>query len=246
MDKVLLSDLKKKILIRSALISLSSLDEILGLNDYLSSDEILLELIKKAVREFELTNPLILDMKVNRNQMCTCEGMGLNGYCEIKNNFTLFLEGRIGEDQIVLVPNAIPLWRIGTVSYPTPGNFQYFSDYQRPYVFMADVPNINQFYIRGVCSRPIIPDFLPDKRFNPDSKKAAIYYLNAEEGALSVYFMDLVMVHVLDFIRQMKASLQLPNASVDVLGNVDSAYQELRARCDQFALQSGWYGKLLV
>lgn len=246
MDKVLLCDLKKKILIRSALISIGSLDEILGLNDYLSSDEILLELIKKAVREFELTNPLILDMKVNRQQMCTCEGRGLDGYCEIKNNFTLYLDDKIGEDQIVLVPNSIPLWRIGTVSYPTPGNFQYFSDYQRPYVFMADIPNVDQFYIRGICSRPIIPDFLSDKTFNPNSKKSAIYYLNAEEGALSVYFMDLVMVHVLDFIRQMKASLQLPNASIDVLGNVDSAYQELRARCDQFALQSGWYGKLLV
>lgn len=246
MDKILLHDLKKKILIRSALISLGSLDEILSLNDYLSPDEILLELIKKALREFELTNPLVLDMKVNRQQMCVCEGRGLEGYYEIKNNFILYLEGKIGEDQVVLVPNTIPMWRIGTVSYPTPGNFHHFSDYQRPYVFMADVPNIDQFYIRGICSRPIIPDFLPDKSFNTESKKSAIYYLNAEEGAMSVYFMDLVMVHVLDFIRQLKASLQLPNASIDILGNVDSAYQELRARCDQFALQSGWYGKLLV
>ena len=246
MDKVLLCDLKKKILIRSALISIGSLDEILGLNDYLSVDEILLELIKKAVREFELTNPLILDMKVSRQQLCVCEGRGLEGYGEIKNNFLLYLDGALAEDQIVLVPNSIPLWRIGTVSYPTPGNFQYFSDYQRPYVFMADIPSVDQFFIRGICSRPIIPDFLPDKTFNPDSKKSAIYYLNAEEGALSVYFMDLVMVHILDFVRQLKASLQLPNASIDILGNVDSAYQELRARCDQFALQSGWYGKLLV
>ena len=50
MDKILLSDLKKKILIRSALISLGSLDEILGMNDVLSSDEVLLELVKKALR----------------------------------------------------------------------------------------------------------------------------------------------------------------------------------------------------
>lgn len=246
MDKALLSDLKKKIFIRSALISLGSLDEILGLNDYLSADEILLEIIKRALREFELSNPLILDMKINRGQMCTCEGAGMDGYCEIKSNFTLYLDCKIGEDQIILVPNSLPMWRIGTVSYPTPGNFTHFSDYIRPYVFMADVPSNDQFYIRGICSRPIIPDFLADKSFNPNSKKAAIYWLNIEEGALSVYFMDLVMVHLLDFIRQMKASLTLPNVSMDVLANVDSAYQELRARCDQFSLQSGWYGKLLV
>lgn len=138
------------------------------------------------------------------------------------------------------------MWRIGSVSYPTPGNYTYFSDYMRPYVFMRDLPSQDQFYIRGICSRPIIPDFLPDKSFNDKSRKAAIYWLNIEEGALGVYFMDLVMVHLLDFIRQLKASVQLPNASIDVLSNVDSAYQELRARCDQYALQSGWYGKLLI
>lgn len=102
MDKALLSDLKKKIFIRSALISLGSLDDILGLNDYLSADEILLEIIKKALREYELTNPLILDMKINRGQMCTCPGAGMDGYCEIKSNFTLYLDCKIGEDQIIL------------------------------------------------------------------------------------------------------------------------------------------------
>lgn len=64
-------------------------------------------------------------------------------------------------------------------------------------------------------------------------------------GARGNYFMDLVMVHVLDYIRQLKAALTLPNMSIDILANVDAAYQELRSRCDQFALQSGWYGELL-
>jgi len=57
--------------------------------------------------------------------------------------------------------------------------------------------------------------------------------------------MDLCMCHLLDYIRQLKASVQLPSMSVDVLVNVDSSYQELRARCETFALQSGWYGELL-
>lgn len=244
MDKALLVDIKRKIFIRSALISLTSLDEILGLNDYLSADEVLLELIKKSLREFELTNPLVLDMKVNRSQMCTCSG--LNGYCEIKSNFTLFLDCKIDEGQIILVPNAIPMWRVGTVSYPTAGNYTYFTDYRRPYVFMEDVPKIDQLFIRGICSRPIIPDFLPDKSFNPKSKKAAVYWLNIEEGARGTYFLDLCMVNLLDFIRQMKASLMLPNSSIDVLANVDNAYMELKSRCENYVLQSGWYGELLM
>lgn len=244
MDVALLKDIKKKLFIRSALLSLNSLDELLGLNDYLSADEILLEIIKQALREFEKTCPLVIDMKINRNQMCTCAG--LDGYCEIKSNFTLFLDNIIDEGQIILVPNSIPMWRIGTVSYPTAGNYTYFSDYRRPYVFMGDVPNVDPLYIRGICSRPIIPDFLTDKSFNENSNKAGIYWLNIEEGARGVFFMNLCMVQLLDFIRQMKASLQLPNVSIDILNNVDSKYLELKSEVDNYALQSGWYGELLV
>ena len=110
MDKTLLSELKKKVFIRSSLIALNSLDEILSLNDYLSPDEILLEIFKKALREYELTVPLILEMKVNKEQMGTCYGM--EGWQEIKSNFTLFLECIISEDQIILVPNSLPKWRL--------------------------------------------------------------------------------------------------------------------------------------
>lgn len=63
MDKTLLIDLKKKLFIRAALVNLTSLDEILDLNDYLSADEILLEIIKESLREFENTLPLVLEMK---------------------------------------------------------------------------------------------------------------------------------------------------------------------------------------
>jgi len=243
MEKTLLTDLKKKIFIRSALIAVGSLDEILGMNDYLSADEILLEIIKEALREFEETNPLILEMKLNKEQMSTCYGM--EGFYEIKSNFTLFLDCMISEDQIVLVPNSMPMWR-NLGSYPVAGGYSYFSEYRRPYIFLGDLPSNDQFYLRGICSRPIIPDFLPDKTFNPESNKAAIYWMNIEEGARANYFLDLCLCHLLDYIRQLKSSVQLPGMSIDVFGNVDSAYQELRARADQERLQSGWYGDLLI
>lgn len=244
MQKTLLKDLKKKIFIRSSMLAVSSLDEIFGLNDYLSPDEVLLEIIKKALSEFEISNPLILEMKVCKDQMGTCYGR--QGYSEIKSNFTLYLDCMISEDQIILVPTVTPYLRLLN-SYPAPGSWYPATDYQAPYLFTQDIPFYGgQFWIRGICSRPIIPDFTPDGKFNEASTKSAIYWLNVEEGALGTYFMDLCMVHVLDYIRQLKASIQLPSMSVDVLGNIDTAYQELRARCDQYQLQSSWYGGLLV
>ena len=245
MDKALLVDLKKKIFIRSALLSIPSLDELLGLNDYLSADEVLLELIKKALREYENSVPLILEMRLNRNQLGTC--FGREGWAEIKSNFTLYLDCILPEESIVLVPNSLPYIRVGgSLSYPSPGSYFPATDYQRPYLFMGDLMGNTDFYIKAICSRPIIPDFLPDKTFNAESKKAAIYWLNIEEGARGNYFMDLCMVHVLDFLRQLKASMMLPNAPVDIMSNLDPAYQELRSRCDQFQLQSSWYGEFLI
>lgn len=253
MDKTLLVDLKKKLLIRGVLIGLDSLDEILSINDLLSGDEVLLEIIKKALREFELSNPLILEMPVERGQLCSCAGKP--GYCEIKSNFSLYLECAIDEGRIILVPNAIPKWRVGGgdsytsygsgASFPTPHSYVDFTDYQKPLIFMADVPQTN-LIIRGICSRPIVPDFLPNKTFNPNSSKAAIYWMDIENGARGNHFLDLCVVHLLDYIRQLKASLMLPNMSVDVLANVDNSYQELRGRCEQYNLQSGWYGELLI
>jgi hypothetical protein len=245
MDKALLVDLKKKIFIRSALLSIPSLDELLGLNDYLSADEVLLELIKKALREYENSVPLILEMRLNRNQLGTC--FGREGWAEIKSNFTLYLDCILPEESIVLVPNSLPYIRVGgSLSYPSPGSYFPATDYQRPYLFMGDLMGNTDFYIKAICSRPIIPDFLPDKTFNADSKKAAIYWLNIEEGARGNYFMDLCMVHVLDFLRQLKASMMLPNAPVDIMQQLDPAYSELRSRCDQFQLQSSWYGEFLI
>lgn len=224
--------------------SLNSLDELLNLNDYLSADEILLEIIKQALRRFELTIPLMLEMRINKNQMCTCYNMP--GYCEIKSNFLLYLNCIIGEEDIILVPNSIPKYRIGWTSYPTAGNYVFVSDYQRPYIFTQDIPTFDQLYLRGICSRPIIPDFLPDKSFNEDSNKAGIYWLNIEEGADGYFFMNLCMVYLLDYIRQLKASLQLPNISIDILANVDSKYLELKSEIDTFELQSGNRGQLLL
>ena len=264
MIKTLLCDLKKKMFIRSTLLGMSGLGEILGLNDEISEDEVLLEIIKMALREFELYEPLVLEMPVNSGQLGTCYGKP--GWSEIKPNFTLYLKCLIDESQIILLPTSLPYWRIGDGygSYsggyygsigitPTFGNYQPFSDYQAPYIYTGDLGiydsagNQRSIYIKATVARPIVPSFTPDKKFNTADQASAIYWIDVETGgARGNFFMDLCMVHLLDYIRQLKASLQLPSVPVSILDNVDSAYQELRSRCDQYALQSGWYGELLT
>ena len=192
MDKTLLTDLKKKMFIRSSLLALDSIDELLGLNDKLSADEILLEIIKKALREFEISNPLILEMKMNRSQMGTCYGM--EGFYEIKSNFTLYLDG--------------------ATSYPTAGGYSTVLDYRRPYVFLNNLPSNDQFYLRGICARPIIPDFLPDKTFNSKSETLLVF-LCSSNSFNSFDFSSIVLI--IDSLFNLIESTFLTNSSISSL-----------------------------
>lgn len=248
MDKVSLIDLKKKTYIRSALIAIPSLDDLLGLNDNFSADEIFLEIAKRALREFELYHPLVLDMRISKGQLCF--NGKIPGYAEIISNFNLYLECKIDEGDIILVPNSTPKWSTfcgGWGWSSAYGGFDYVTDYRRPLMFIQDLPlNFEYLMIRGICSRPIVPDFRSDKSFNPDSSKSAIYWMNIEEGPLATYFIDLCLCHLLDYLRQLKSSITLPSSGIDIFSNVDNAYMELRSRCDQQLIQSNWDGQILI
>lgn len=240
MDKTKLVDLKRKIFLRSALIPVEGLDEIFSLNDMFSGDEILAELFKKSLRNFEYHNPLIWESRVIKDQLCSCAGR--DGYCEIRSNFeSLYLKCLIDEGQIILVPNAMPKIRLAG-SYPYPGTYMLPIDYDRPFINLGSVMD-NQFYIRGICSRPIIVDYTPDKQF---ADTGAIYWMNIEEGVLGQKFLDQCMVDVLEYVRNLKGNMTLPNINVDIFNAVDIAYQQLKSELDQYYLQSVWRGDLLV
>ena len=248
MDIALLSDIKKKLYIRSALLSIP-LNELLGFNDVLTPDEIMLEIIKKSLREFEHSLPLILEMPLTKGQLnsCCCNNAGRE-WVELKSNFLLWLDGKIPEYRIILIPNSLPYWRINNgINYGGAGSWNPVTDYRRPNIYIADIPFYgDEIILRGIVSRPIIPDFKADKTFNEDSNRSAVYWMNIEEGEKGAFFLDICLMNLLDFIRQLKASISLPNMPLDIMGNVDSAYMELRSRVEQNHLQSGWYGDLIV
>lgn len=240
MDKTLLVDLKKKIFLRSALISIDSLDEIFSLNSMFTGDEILFELFKKSLRAFEFHHPLVWESRISEDYL---QGSSFrDNYSEIKTNFHLYLNCQISADQIVLVPNSTPYIRLGT-SYPTTGSYFLPADYDRPYICFGGSIPATQFYLKGICSRPIIVDYTKDLKF---TKKGAIYWINIEEGVLGQKFVDQCMTDVLEYIRNLKGNFSLPNFPVDIFGAVEIAYQQLKAELDQYYLQSAWRGDFLV
>lgn len=251
MDKTNIVDLKKKLFLRSALIPVDGLNELLDLNDMFSADEILEELIKKSLRAFEYHYPLVTEFRISKDQLCGCRRS--DGWCEIKSNFeSLYLKCAISEDQIVLVPNATPKIRLAMTgsggyygSYPYPGSYSTSAPiaYERPFIFMGDMATFNQFYMHGIYSRPAIFTYNPDKTF---SSEGAIYWMKIEEGVLGQKFVDQCMVDLLDYIRGLNSNLQLPSLPVQMFQACDTYYQQLKGELDQFYLQSAWRGDLLV
>lgn len=250
MDKTLIKDLKRRIFIRSALIPVDGLDEILDLNDNFSADELLEEIIKKSLRTFEYYYPLITEFRVSKDQLCGCKRT--DGWCEIKSNFKAYLDCKLSEDQIILVPNATPKIRLAISSgssyygsYPYPGSYSTSApiNYKRPFIFMGDMAIYNQFYMHGIYSRPAIFNYNPDKTFTDDS---AIYWMNIDEGVLGQKFVDQCLVDVLDYIRGLNSNLSLPSLPVQMFQACDVYYQTLKSEVDNFYLQSSWKGELLV
>ena len=249
MDKTNILDLKKKLFLRSALIPIDGLNELLELNDMFSGDEILEELFKKSLRAFEFHYPLITEFRVSKDQLCGCKRS--DGWCEIKNNFKLYLDCKISEDQIILIPNVTPKIRIASSggsyygSYPYPGSYSTSApiSYKRPFIFMGNKMIYDQFYMHGLYSRPAIFEYNPDKTFTENS---AIYWMNIEEGVLGQKFIDQCMVDLLDYIRGLNSNLQLPNLPVQMFQACDTYYQQLKQELDQFYLQSAWRGEILL
>ena len=68
MDITKIVDLKKKLFLRSALIPIDGLSDLLDLNDTFSADEILEELFKKSLRAFEYHYPLVTEFRISRDQ----------------------------------------------------------------------------------------------------------------------------------------------------------------------------------
>lgn len=246
MDKTKLSRLKEVIFLRSSLIPIDSLEEVFALNDHYSPDQILGELIRASVRQWEYHFPLIWEDKISdiAQLQCCCPGEGMpDGYYKICSNFDLYLKCIISEDQIILVPNTTPKIRvIGSYPYPGAWNSAAVLDYQKPYIYLGQYIGTG-FYLRGLCSRPLIQNFTPDGKFTEDS---ALYWMDIEQGVQGEWFVTQCLVNILEYVRNLKGNLTMPNFSVDIFGAVDIAYQQKKQELDQFYLQSSWRGDLLV
>lgn len=240
--------LKKKIFIRTTLLGIDCLRDIFEFNEYLSGDEVFEELVRKALREFEVYYPLIHECRVAKEQLKDCNAG--DGWCTLPETFDLWMKDLIAADQIILPFHSPPKMRpIGSLpGIPTSYAVGYCPvEYRRPNIYLGDMSAglYDQFYLHGICSRPVVVEYNPDHSFKETS---AIYFMPHPDkgGVLGNKFTDQVLIDTLDYIRSMKANFAIPNMSVDIFNSCDIAYQTLKGELDNWYLQSGWKGELLI
>lgn len=235
MEKILLSELKDIVFRRSSLIPIIGLEEVLELNDKYSGDEIFTEIVKESLNSYEYYHPLILDMNIYYLEDSSERPM----YYKMVDNFNCYLNNQLAEDQIILVPNSVNGIRTQG-SYNTVGSYFRHTDYDRPYLQIAW--STGRYVVRGLCSRPVVEKYNPDKSYSNDS---ALYWMSFD-GVKGKVFIDQVLCNTLDYVRSLKANLSLPNFPADVFGAADIAYQQKKMELDQYYLQSNWRGELLL
>lgn len=235
MNRILLKDLRDKIFKRSALVQVNKLSELMNLNDSFSGDELLAEIFRLSLSKFEYYHPLILDINIYYME----DSAVRKGYHEMVDNFKLYLENRICEDQIMLVPNSVNGIKVRG-GYTTPGSYYRATDYDKPYIQVAW--STGEYVVRGLCNRPMIESYTKDKHFDDN---AAIYWMDFN-GVLGKVFLDQTLCDVLDYVRNLKGNFILPNYPAEIFGAVDVAYQQLKMELDQYYLQSNWRGELLL
>ena len=236
MEKVYLHTLRDKIFKRITMIPIDGLHEILALNENFSGDQIVYELFYEALRTFENYHPLFLEMNIYYSN----ESSKRPGYCELQDNFDLYIRGMISEDQITLIPNSIQGIRLPG-SYVSPGNYFRVTDYSRPYLQSAWTSD-GWYIVRGICNRPIVEAYTLDYKFQPP---AAIYYMSLD-GAMGKALIDQCTINILEYIRNLKMNFMLPNFPIDIFSAADIAYNSLKTELDQYYYQSLSRGELLI
>lgn len=219
MTKIDLNDLKKYLLLESADIFLIDLSELFSFNPYIRSEEVVTNIIRRGLREWEFYLPLFIDIPMYQSQM-------QNNQYTFVDNFHDWMDGIIDESQIVLVPNSINKINIGGYNYAMSGSRVF--TYKAPTMKFIGVPVVvgwNTYTsVYGICNRPLVAKYNEDGSYTGDS---GIYFF-PPQGVDFLKFRDCCMMKLMQYVVDLKGNLQLPNLPIELFQNAENRFSILK------------------
>lgn len=236
MNKVLLSYIEKETFKRTTLIAIPNLSELLSLNDSLSAKEVFFSIVKLALIEFEKYFPLALMQKVYIVPTPS-------GEYDFIDNFEGYIQGKIEEDDINLIPNAV----LGfTTNYYT--NFsQMIRLFRYPYPpHMTDFGySAGRYYVRTLVNRPVWEEYEPESNNTVYTDKCAIYYFIAT-GPLWKIFFDEVYLQLCRYLINLKKNMDMPNMPIQLFQGLEEDYNDLKSKQETLYQQNLGDGNWMI
>lgn len=234
MNKVTLRQLYRDTFRRSTLVSIPNLNELFEVpGSEFTKWEIFYGVVRDALKEFEYYYPYCDVQKI------WLEVDSKTRKVKVNSNFEAYLDGKITEDQICLVPSSVEAisnsyYTIST--YPLRA-FKYqtgeFSDFWY---------SSNVYYVLGTYKRPFFEEYNEVNKEPTD--RCAIYYLSRDLDSDYSIFRDELYVQVCRFLTVEKKNMMLQNMPIELFQGLEEDAQnvksELQNRYQNAANSAHW------
>lgn len=220
MSLLRINDLFERIDMRSALLLLPDINEVLSMVGQVNPMKSRVELMKKSLEKFSHQVPLIRMSRMNINT---------NQYQFNVNNFDLYATNQIPVLDVIMIPTRI-ISLNGTIG----GS-------RRQWVYQDNILNswitgdvlVNALYRQ----RPYYVAYGNDDKLDP---KASIGFIEERYESL---FIDQCLLDILEFFNQLNTNFDYPDLPIQLFGGISEKISELRSELE-YSYSGITHGKL--
>jgi hypothetical protein len=231
--KVLIRDLYNLTFRRSTLITIPEINDFFEFNEKFSGWQVFSGIVQDALDKYQYYYPLhrqqrvFLDVDINTR------------HARIFDNFEGYLEGKVGEDQIVLIPNAVMGLAMNAFTasgYPL-RNFRYETGLFTDVAYARGI-----WWMDCICNYPLIEDY--DIASKEPTDKCAIYFMEGGRDSRFKILKDQVYVELVRYISNMRKNMMLTNLPVEFFQGLEEDAQrvtsDLERIYEQALTSSAW------
>lgn len=200
--------------------------ELLTLNDTGKFTTVFKSILKRALGDYELKYPLLM---WDRNIYVQ------NEKYSFIDNYDAFLEGKITEEYLELIPTSV-------VHY-TNGLLKAYRDftYIRPLLKIGKNGKTKVSYFTKYPLKLTI-----DKHEDKFTEDSHIYGIDMEAGPPLTYLMYQIEYYLLIYLRDQKAQLAYTDLPIDFMSNLETRLSEVQTDIQDWYQNPIWYAKLFI
>lgn len=234
MNKVTITELIADTFKRSTLIAIPSLTELFELNDTYTKYEVFFSIVQTALQQFERYYPLYTESKIFIEP---------DEYKQFyfKDNFKAYLDGKIDENTINLIPTAIT--GISRTSYMASSyvlrTFRYDPPKLTDFWYSANV-----YWVKMITNRPLFEEY--DEVTEKPTDRCAIYYMTKDVGSQYKVFRDELYCQVCRYIINIKKNMGLQNMPIELFQGLEDDYQKVSSELENHYMNSLTSGQYII